>query len=278
MKSTNSSPTIAEIRQLGQKPEYRTQGNWLARRWARPAAVYGTWIAIRLGMTANMVTVMAALAWLAEAFAFASGTVSGIKLGCFLGFLGFWLDHVDGQVARVTRTSSLEGVFLDFWMHSAHCLTRAFGLGWGAYLATDNKIMIIAGMLTAFGWIMLSQANDTKYKAMFAKLKNERGNWTVHNSENQSRVSYERQGLTKIKRFVSIALLRLHEPHSVLMVLGLISVVSFPSSLLALEFLKVMIVFWATTSPLLAIARLWKMIKISAVQREFDLYFQKSSE
>lgn len=265
-----------EIRQRGQKPDYQTRGNWLARRWARPSAVYGTWVAIRLGITANMVTILAALAWLAEAIAFADGTATGVIIGSVFGFLGFWLDHVDGQVARVTNSFSMEGIFLDFWIHSAHCLTRAFGLGWGAYCATDNEIMIIAGMLMAFGWIMLSLSNDTKYKAMFAILKMDKRNWIIRNSENESKVLHEKPGIIQTKKIPAVVLLKLQEPHAVMILMGLISIISFLNSLFAIESLKIMIVFWATSSPILAIARLWRMVKKSAVQNEFNCYFRKS--
>ena len=44
-----------------QKDRHREIGNWLARRVARPSAVYGTWLAVRLGLSAHQVT-LAALA------------------------------------------------------------------------------------------------------------------------------------------------------------------------------------------------------------------------
>ena len=45
--SRSERPAIGEI------------GNWLARRVARPTAVYGCWLAIRLGLTAHQVTLAA---------------------------------------------------------------------------------------------------------------------------------------------------------------------------------------------------------------------------
>src|SRR5690606_6577534 len=35
------------------RPRDDAPGNVLARRWGRPAAVYGTWLAVRLGLSAN---------------------------------------------------------------------------------------------------------------------------------------------------------------------------------------------------------------------------------
>ncbi len=56
---SHSRPTIAELRARVQKDRHREIGNWLARRVARPTAVYGTWLAIRLGLTAHQVTAAA---------------------------------------------------------------------------------------------------------------------------------------------------------------------------------------------------------------------------
>ena len=56
-----SGPTLAELRARVQKDRHREIGNWLARRVARPTAVYGSWLAIRLGLSAHQVTLLALL-------------------------------------------------------------------------------------------------------------------------------------------------------------------------------------------------------------------------
>ena len=53
-------PTLAALRATVQKERYREIGNWLARRIARPTAIYGTWLAIRLGLSAHQVTLAGA--------------------------------------------------------------------------------------------------------------------------------------------------------------------------------------------------------------------------
>ena len=40
-------------------------------------------------------------------------------VGVALAHLAFWLDHVDGQVARWRGTASLDGIYLDYLMHHA---------------------------------------------------------------------------------------------------------------------------------------------------------------
>ena len=110
-------PTLAELRACVQKDRHREIGNWLARHFARPTAVYGCWLAISLGLSAHQVTLAALLANLAAAVMIGTGDPTFFVLGVILAHLAFWLDHVDGQVARWRGTASLDGVYFDYLMH-----------------------------------------------------------------------------------------------------------------------------------------------------------------
>ena len=48
---SHGHPTLADLRATVQKQRHREIGNWLARRVARPTAVYGSWVAVRLGLS-----------------------------------------------------------------------------------------------------------------------------------------------------------------------------------------------------------------------------------
>jgi hypothetical protein len=126
-----SRPTLAELRARVQKGRHREIGNWLARRVARPSAVYGCWLAVRLGLSAHQVTAAAWLSSFAASAAIGTGDRWMFVLGIALAHLAFWLDHVDGQVARWRGTASLDGVYLDYLMHHAANLALGFALGYG---------------------------------------------------------------------------------------------------------------------------------------------------
>src|SRR5579883_893802 len=91
-------PTLAELRARVHKARHREIGNWLARRVARPSAVYGTWLAVRLGLSPHQVTAAAWLSSMAAATAIGLGSRAMFVVGIALAHLAFWLDHVDGQV------------------------------------------------------------------------------------------------------------------------------------------------------------------------------------
>ena len=126
-------------------------------RWARPAAVHGTWLAVRLGLSAHQVTLAALATGLLAAGAIGGGTRAGFVAGALLNLLAFWLDRVDGQVARWRGTAGLDGVYLDYLMHHAHALVldqlrpddrRVLDLGCGVgtaalYLADRRPVEVV---------------------------------------------------------------------------------------------------------------------------------------
>lgn len=122
---SHSRPTVVELRACVQKDRHHEIGNWLVRRVARPSAIYGCWLAIRLGLSAHQVTLAALGSSLGAAVAIGTGDRNLFVVGVMLAQLGFWLDHVDGQVARWRETVSLDGVYLDYLMHHAANLCSA---------------------------------------------------------------------------------------------------------------------------------------------------------
>ncbi len=271
-RPTNESiPSLADIRRKGQKPRYREEGNWLARRWARPTAVYGTWLAIRLGIPAHAITAAAGIAWLTEAILIATGESRVMLAGVMFGYLGFWLDHVDGQVARVSGSDSLEGIFLDFWIHTAHACLRGFGLGWGSYVATNCPEAILIGFGAAFGWVMISSANDAAYKAIFAQLKKlrERGSEVHLRPASNQDEPYEARGKVRISGMISWTLVKLQEPQCVLVALTIAAIgrIAWPEA--GLRFWIVLVSFWGIFAPLVAVVRLIRNVRRQKITRLF---------
>ena len=264
--------SLAEIREKGQKPNWRRDGNMLARYWARPTAVYGTWLALRVGCSAHLITTLAALAWVIEAACIARGQMLWFQVGVLFGFVGFWLDHVDGQLARVTGNESVDGIFLDFWMHTAHGLLRAFSLGCGLHAATGHDQFLMCGMAVAFGWTMLSHANDAKYKAFMAQINKFSGRWSVQKPEMQS-AEREPRPLVSLRRILIWPLAKFQEAHVVLFVEAAIGLLFFFKPFAAWLLWKYAMFFWAISAPVLAVARVGRMVRSRQADREFYEWF-----
>ncbi len=168
---TVPGPTIAELKARVHKDRHREIGNWLARKVARPSAVYGCWIAVRLGLTAHHVTLAALFCWLMAAAAIGTGDQLFFVAGVTLAQLGYWLDHVDGQVARWRGTASLDGVYLDYLMHHAANLTLGFALGCGLAVRLAEPRWSIAGFAIGLGWAGPQLAQRLPLQGVFPAIE-----------------------------------------------------------------------------------------------------------
>lgn len=264
-------PTLAELRTRVHKPRYREVGNWLARRVARPSAVYGTWLAVRLGLSAHQVTLMALAANLSAAVAIGTGTRIGFVAGVLLTHLGFWLDHVDGQVARWRRTVSLDGVYFDYVMHHAASLSLGFALGYGLAARTGDPRWAAAGFAIAAGWAGLSLHNDCRYKAFFQRLKRERRTYRVEGGGRAAPVApWPRKGL----EMLTWPAYKACEPHVVLIALTGIGIVVCCGFEAWTSLWRWGVLFWGALAPTLALARSARSVTRHSVEDEFSRWFQ----
>jgi phosphatidylglycerophosphate synthase len=271
MKSAR--PTIAELRAQVQKDRHREIGNWLARRVARPTAVYGCWLAIRLGLSAHQVTVIALCSSLAAAVAIGTGQRSLFVAGVVLVHLGFWMDHVDGQVARWRKTVSLDGVYLDYLMHHAANVALGFALGYGLAARTGEMWWTIAGFAIGVGWALLSLHNDCRYKAFFQRLKSTALRYRIDGGAGgrpQPPAPWPRRG----RAVVIWPAFKLCEIHVVVLALSGLAVLAivFPPGWLLLWRLGVCLM--AVLAPVLGIGRIARSVSRGAVETEFAQWFQ----
>jgi hypothetical protein len=266
-------PTVVELKAQVQKDRHREIGNWLARRVARPTAVYGCWLAIRLGLTAHQVTLAALCSSLGASLAIGTGNRNFFVCGVMLAHLGFWLDHVDGQVARWRKTVSLDGVYFDYLMHHAANLALGFALGYGLAARSGEPRWTIAGFAIAVGWALLSLHNDCRYKAFFQRLKSATASYRIDGGAGgrpQPPVPWPRRG----RAAVTWPAYKICEIHAALMGLAVLAVlaIAFPPIWLALWRAGVLLL--AMLAPVLGIARTARSVLRSTVEAEFSRWFQ----
>ncbi len=162
--------SLRELSRLCQKPRYKQVGNWMVRNILRDAALPITWLLLHTPVTANQVTFFSLCIGLAGIFLLALKPACFFLIGMLL--LQFWylLDHVDGQIARYRKTSSLTGRFFDFVMHHILHGVFFFGVGCYVYFLSGHFIAAIWGFVTAFCMVLFNLLQDTQYKTFFEKI------------------------------------------------------------------------------------------------------------
>ncbi len=171
---------LAEFEKRCQKPDHRKVGNWMARRWIRPAALRVTWVVAPWGVSADAATLAAWICAIGASLLYATCGISGWLLGALLLQLWYLLDHVDGQLARYHGTASLDGVQLDYLMHHTVNLLIPLGIGWGLFVTSGNSIWMLGGVAWGIGLLLLSVHHDARYKAFHQRLKRLHGVLHVH--------------------------------------------------------------------------------------------------
>jgi hypothetical protein len=267
------TPTLAELRARVHKDRHREIGNWLATRCARPAAVYGTWVAVRLGLSAHQVTFASLATSMAGALALGTGARGGFVAGVLLAHLAFWLDRVDGQVARWRGTASLSGVYIDYLMHHTANLALGFALGYGLAARTGDVRWAIAGFTMATGWALLNLHNDCRYKAFFQRLKRETAQFLVKGGSGGRPAPpnpWPRSGWGVL----TWPAFKACEPHVVLLGLSGLACCALTAPALWLRLWQTSALTMSLLAPLLAAARIARSVARRSVDAEFDLWFR----
>ena len=115
----NNLPSIEELRSITEPESVMDRPNgehWMGKLFFRRISPYFTREALRLGLSANQVTVIMIIFGLIGSWMFSlQGPIA------LLGFLGIQiyllLDSVDGEVARYNKSESAIGIYLDRWGH-----------------------------------------------------------------------------------------------------------------------------------------------------------------
>lgn len=152
-------PTIKELRTICQNseesPDWRSQS--LEGRCNRIFSIYLTWIFVRLPFTPNQITVFGTAVYLAGAGLFALNNYVWNFIGVGLIIFSFWLDAVDGELARYRKLSTGGGVGGVYTEPVSHDIQYGFvflPIAYGAYLHTGSVLPIFAGFLATSSKLM----------------------------------------------------------------------------------------------------------------------------
>lgn len=186
--------------------------------------------------------------------------------------LAFWLDHVDGQVARWRRTAGLDGVYLDYLMHHAASLWLGFGLGYGLAVRSGDLRWTAAGLSIGGGWLFLGLHNDCRYKAFFQCLKSTRIRYRIDGGSGGRPgppTAWPRRG----RGLITWPLYKACEPHVVLLGLTVLAGLAIVEPQVWPILWRIGVRCMSVLAPVLATGRGVRATATRNVSAEFDRWF-----
>jgi hypothetical protein len=134
--------TIAELRMVVQAGKQRDPG-WY--RVQRELSIHVTRAALGLGLEADQVSLLMMGSTLTAALCLASASGWVNAAGFAFAYVGFLLDKVDGEVARLRGRPSLTGILLDRLHHRLLEPLLLLAIGWHEYQLTGSLPVLAAG-------------------------------------------------------------------------------------------------------------------------------------
>ena len=167
--------SIKELREICQKEH--TNESWYVINFARRFSIYFTKFFLYTPISANQITVLMTILGVICGFLFALGTVFYSLLGALLLQFWFILDHVDGEIARYKKTTSLIGAYLDYLAHVIVHPAVFIGITFGIYQNFPSLTVFILGFVAALSLILFDLVHwygyeIVLYPALVTFLKN----------------------------------------------------------------------------------------------------------
>lgn len=111
--------------------------------WYYRLAIYFTWICLRLGMSANQVTLLSGAVACVGGTLIASDNPASVVVGVLCFHVFAILDMSDGEVARYRGQGGLAGHFLDWIMHFVSSSALMLGLLFSSLSRLDGLLMLV---------------------------------------------------------------------------------------------------------------------------------------
>lgn len=268
--------SLKELNNICQKANYKKTGNWMVRHILRDAALPATWLLLHTKITANQVTLIALLIGMIGIALFAIPPRFAFLIGALLVQLWYYLDHVDGQIARYRKTASLSGRYFDFMMHHIIHGFFFFGLGLFGYFQYGQVGWVISGFMMSFLMMLFNISYDVIAKTFIEKIQTAREITTIQTGQKKTITEGKPQkGTQYLKRcyFVIHKLCEIHVLMNIFTVAALMNVLIKPTSDIRIWLIWI----YAPLLAVLTVTRLIYVIRGKKIDAGFDAQFKIQS-
>lgn len=157
-------PTMGEVRAEGQPRwvvERVNDEHLLGRLYMRKLSPRATWIFARMGLSPNAVTLGFIVSGVAAGVVVAFGGLAPAIIAAVLVQIGLLCDCADGELARLTKRTSVRGVYLDRIGHYLCDAAFIVGLGLRAQgQLTTSGSYVTAGLAAALLAVLVKAETD----------------------------------------------------------------------------------------------------------------------
>jgi len=113
--------------------------------------MYSTWFCLKLGISGNVVSWISGLVAVIGGYLLTYDDNLIVLIGSFGYILWYFLDYVDGAVARLNEKGSVAGQYIDWMMHVISHVAIVSGIALSALNSVGNWILpfVILGIIAA---------------------------------------------------------------------------------------------------------------------------------
>jgi len=162
---------IRKAREITQRPEVLSHREPPYATFMRRFSIYVSYLFWKLGMTANQVTILMIICSLTGSLSYVLRNIYVNIIGIVLFQLSYFLDHVDGEVARLRKQSSLFGVYLDQVSHIVIEPLFCAIIGIRLYLLQPCTANLLIALLLYSGWHWQREIVRVRVTTLLAKAK-----------------------------------------------------------------------------------------------------------
>lgn len=265
--------SLSELNKIVQKPDYKKTGNWMVRTFLRDAALPCTWLLLHTPVTANQVTLFALLTGLLSAVFLAVKGPGFFLTACLLLQLWYYLDHVDGQIARYRKTAGVTGRFFDFLMHHVIHGAVLFALGFYCALRLESPFYYFWAFSVSFSMSLFNMLHDIKSKAFIEKLL--QGNvWKINDEKKTvSADTSASQKESSLPKQIFSLLHKLCEIHVLMNIMTGLAVFSVITGAV-FDARKILFCFYGFVIPVITIVKISFVILHRKIDEEFEDAFK----
>ncbi len=292
--------SIHELRNICQKPKIESREaigfnyHGFKKQCDLKVSIYFTWIFLRLGISANTVTILSGIFCIIGGFLLCSRSIWIVVLGIVFFYIYSLLDHCDGDIARYNKKSSLLGFFLDWYVHYLRDAAMFTGLAIGSFADQPSVFIIICGFLSVLtpifdksvvgcGWTVISWNRLERMQKGAGIIDNLEGfdlnnnTATITDEQGKKSISFIMILVRRLWR-IAISIFQHQWSPLVLIILAITQILINAIVSISFDFRPILVFYTGLFGPIYVCIRLCRVIKNNAFEDRYKLLFSKRNE